>query len=277
MFSTRQVYLNSKFATYQNNGDKHSNVIFYFEEAITVPPYVDIEASIESVVMPLSFYTVNETNNKLYILSNTNSLSTYTIPEGNYQANTLRTALGALVSGIYNVSYNSTTNKFTFQRTNNTDFTFRSDSTILNILGFSTKNHISSGGVLTSDKVVDLSGNNQLLIEFSNFGTRNLDSKVGRRTPIFLNLPVGLDNGSILTWENTNNYRIIITNKHLQYYQIRILDEDYNEVDFNDKNWSIVLTLRFIENPVAKEIFLRNRKDIQSTSQNVFQEEENNI
>lgn len=272
MFSTRQVYLNSKYASYQNNGDKRSNVIFYFEEAITVPPYVDIETSVESVVMPLSFYIVNETNNKLLINDNNNSLQTYIVPEGNYQANTLKTALSAIVSGLYTVSYSSTTNKYTFQRSNNTNFTIRSDSTILNILGFSSKSHTSVGGLLTSDKVVDLSGNNQLLIEFSNFGTRNLDSRVGRRTPIFLNLPVNASNGDILVWENTNNYRIVITNKHLQYYQVRVLDEDYNEVNFNDKNWSIVLTLRFITNPQAKEAFLRQRKEIQSTTQDQLQE-----
>jgi hypothetical protein len=274
MFSTRQVYLNSKYASYRNNGDKRSNVIFYFEEAITVPPYVDIECAIESVIMPISFYIINSTNNTLRVLNNNNLLTLYTIPPGNYQANTLKNTLSTIMTD-YTVTYNSLTNKYTFISNNSTNFTFRNDSSSLNILGFSSKSHVSTMGQLTSDKVVDLSGNNQLMIEFSNFGTRNLDSRVGTRTPIFLSLPVSVNNGDILTWENTNNYKTFITNKHLQYYQIRILDEDYNEVDFNDKNWAIVLTLRFIENATAKDTFLRTRQDIQQTTINDTNEENN--
>src|ERR1700722_11842636 len=59
--------------------------------------------------VPNSFYVVNYVNNLIVV----NSIQ-YTIPVGNYNANTLITALLLLLPAGFAMSYSSTTNRYTW-------------------------------------------------------------------------------------------------------------------------------------------------------------------
>ena len=71
--------------------------------------------------VPNSFYIVNYTNNSIVA----NSI-TYTIPVGNYNANTLITALLTLLPVGFAISYSTVTNKYTW--TNSTNFTINASN-----------------------------------------------------------------------------------------------------------------------------------------------------
>ena len=72
------------------------------------PESVKLLMSIESLSVPLSFYTVNDSNNRFSF----NGLS-YTLEGGYYTANGIVTELNAV--GIFTVSFNSFKSKFVFQ------------------------------------------------------------------------------------------------------------------------------------------------------------------
>ena len=172
MLETRQIYFNSANATYFNNGDFHSNLSFYFKEAIFVPPYVDVYISIDSCVIPISFYIINEYNNVLKIQNSDNSITTFTFTFGNYTCSQFVKYLNTVMTG-YTITFSSITNKITIVKSNNTNFTLLTSSTCLSVIGFNKKtSHTSVSYSLTSDQVVDFRGNNQILIDYNNFTTR---------------------------------------------------------------------------------------------------------
>lgn len=74
---------------------------------------------IVSVQIPFKFYPVNSTNNLIYFMEGA-SPATATIPIGNYSASTLATAIVTAMNLVspslstYTVTYNNTTDAFTF-------------------------------------------------------------------------------------------------------------------------------------------------------------------
>lgn len=92
--------------------------------------------SVPYAVIPVSFYTINDTNNKLVVLEN-GVTTTYTfLPYGNYNANQFITIFKSLLPVRFNITLDSISSKFTI--TNTTfNFTLLSSSTIDFIMGFS--------------------------------------------------------------------------------------------------------------------------------------------
>ena len=106
-----QINHNSK------NADSYNNKSIY-DCNFYIPPNV----SIQSANIPYIFYNINASNNYLkYSFNNDNTLRTLTIEPGNYTCYSL---LDYLNQNFYNivVTYNSTTNKYTF--TGLSDFRF---------------------------------------------------------------------------------------------------------------------------------------------------------
>ena len=109
--------------------------------------------------LPISFTIINDNNNQFYL----NDIQ-YTIPNGNYNATTLSTAIMDLVADdepSFTITFNNITNKYTFEDT--TDFTINAESTCLYILGFD--DEVSSSSLsLTSTYPIDLTGDNIVLM-----------------------------------------------------------------------------------------------------------------
>ena len=75
--SSRQIHLDSSDANYTDN----SKWAFFFQDYIVTPPNVQMLVSLVNATFPMSFFIVNQSNNK--VVYNT---STYLIPFGNLQA-----------------------------------------------------------------------------------------------------------------------------------------------------------------------------------------------
>jgi len=86
------------------------------------------------VVMSNSNYIVNQYNNTLRIYVNDEFTYVYTLPLGNYTASTFRTLLLSTMPLGFALSYDLTTNKYTF--TFNQPFSLLSGSTCDYIIGF---------------------------------------------------------------------------------------------------------------------------------------------
>ena len=89
------------------------------------------------VVIPQSNYILNGYNNTL-LMTYQGSLQTFTIPQGNYNANTMLAYLQSILTTAngWTVSYSSTTNVFTFLNSSFA-FTLNQGSGIDYVLGFS--------------------------------------------------------------------------------------------------------------------------------------------
>ena len=170
---SQEIYLDSRYASVVKNAGSNSDVLFFLAAPIIVDDSHDIVMRLENFVLPISFFAVNSNNNSLVFNG-----TTYKLTQGNYNAVTMQTLLQSLL-GI-TVSYDSATNKFTFQ--SSTTFTVSYTSTCFRLLGFTedvshTSTKVGNIYSLTSDVIVNLSGTSVIYIDIPNVNTRNISAK----------------------------------------------------------------------------------------------------
>lgn len=240
--NTINLYLNSKQALKQLQGT--SNCLFDFS-ALPIEDG-EIFVSIQSAQIPGTFYNVDDVNNLFnYSVGVTNYQ--ILIPQANYNVNSLLTYLSSImtVQG-FTITFNSSTNKYTF--TNTTSFIFKSSSTCFEILGFTEGQQFSSvANVLTSNLVVNFFTIRNVLIEISNLITYNKTSNVAENNPsILVSIPITTSQNSVLSYSNIYGlYEKITTVSNFASLQVRLLDQDLDLLDLNGANWSATIQLNY--------------------------------
>jgi hypothetical protein len=244
---SRLISLNSKDATILNTiSSYNSNAIFQIP-ALLKEEYdiVQVDIGLINVQIPVSFYSINYTNNKLtYTLG---TLKTIILEDGNYNANNLFTEMIAkfLLNGdVFSIKINKINGCLTF--TSNTNFTFNYiNSTIFKTLGFSNKtDYTSTSNILISPFPLNLAIINQLSIVSDNLATNGYSSN--KTENIISNVSVDKPSFGILTFESPNMVRRILKSKVINSIDIRILDQDGNFIDFNNQDWSLTLSINIL-------------------------------
>lgn len=137
IIDTKQFHLSTRGdAGTPLNGDFKSQILFSIPDAIVQDDSIDfIYFSIPYVVIPNSFYIINDTNNNLFVLQS--SVTTlFTFPTGNYTSQTFITTFKSLLPNQFNITLGVNSNLFTITHTTTT-FSLTSASTIDQIMGFS--------------------------------------------------------------------------------------------------------------------------------------------
>lgn len=228
-----QIFLNSYYGR-KLNGVKNSVVEFEIEN-VSFNPYDDIFLSLENAIIPISNYLINENNNILII----NNI-TYTITEGNYNITELINQLITDAPVISTIQFNKKTNKlfFTFLSQN---IVIAEGSTILNVLGFSNTNHITNNFSIESDNVIDLSGNNMLYVSIDEIQTENI--LISKRSNVIASMPIDVNFGDLYTYVNINKINSRVYLNSINLLTVRILDENLNEINLNNKEWNISISI----------------------------------
>ena len=125
---SKQINLSSSSANV-SNGSKNSNLLFQLQGLLKYDKHILYnQISVIHAEIPISFYVINSTNNKLYI-----NATLYTLTNGNYNATTFKTMLLGILPAGYALNLNTTTGIFTLSYTSN--FTINNNSTCYKILG----------------------------------------------------------------------------------------------------------------------------------------------
>ena len=86
---SNQIYLNSEFADIKMNSTMNSNVAFFFTSPLKIEKNViEMRLSLVNCQIPVSWYQINSTNNKINITIYSNPVvsTSYYITPGNYNA-----------------------------------------------------------------------------------------------------------------------------------------------------------------------------------------------
>ena len=148
-FDNKIITLNSAYGSKQN-GTLSSFVLFNFqgllkEENNILRSYV----SVINAQFPVSFYTINATNNTLTYIYNVPTITiktTITIASGNYNASSLISALTSAFTANtipITIAINKLTGKLTFSAPLNFAF-YQSTTSLMTALGFSNTNTFTS-------------------------------------------------------------------------------------------------------------------------------------
>lgn len=244
---TKIVALTSQSATIKFNSDFLSNVrynlgsIYNNDDSI-----VHKQIQLLNAQLPYSFYVVNYTNNILIIKKDTDVLfTTITIPVGNYNGNSLITALTTLLNSIgitVQIVLSSINGKLTFV-TVGYDIIISSDSTCLEILGFKRNTtYTSTSNILTAPYLLNLLGIKTLQIRSTNLLMSNISSVQGGHTTLLSTIPVDCVPFGMMDYSDKGNHLITIQNDSLDDIDLDIVDGESGQyINFNNQDWCITL------------------------------------
>jgi hypothetical protein len=197
-----------------------------------------IQFSITDMVIPVSFYTINENNNRLYV----NGIP-YDFPYGNYNANLFITQFKTLLGTDWNITLNSFNSVFTITNSKNS-FTFNDTSTIDSVMGFSTT--LSSTTVspytLTLTRCCNFFPLPRVTFRCPELANTNMISSTPASDVIITVANNSKPNGQIY-YQNQSQSKLLFRHHELSRFVIKITDDDGNLINFNGV--SCFFTFRF--------------------------------
>lgn len=259
----RLITLNSADGI-RRNTTSLSDMLFNFQNILSdEDDIVSSNICVMNAQFPVSFYTINSTNNVFAMSTNVNIGNLFTIPVGNYNANTLITTMNNLVSAgaspfLLTFSFSSLTGKITITANSGSgitgmifgSFTF---STFWKVVGLADTS-ITGSSLITFPYPLNLLGVKKLIIKSQLLGVSSFDS--GTNQSIILStIPNNNAPFTMISYENRSNLnKALVRVRKIDSIDIIIEDEDGNKIDFNNVNWTITLVLENIRKMTASEI-----------------------
>lgn len=227
------------------SSNQDSNVKFALINPVILSPYdaYDLSLSVESLSLPLKYYILNESNNKIKINS-----TILTIPEGNYNVNNLITTINQILLAFeIKVIYSNITNKISFISLNEqiNTFTIGEGTTSQTPLGIIAGNYSLPH---EADHAINLIYSNVVSIVVKNVQTLNQTVGPVRNTTTLLRLPLNVPSNSIFVFNNLDsNSSTVITNRILTNLEID-LENDFGEsIDMKNSSYFLTLKVKFIK------------------------------
>lgn len=248
MIETKLINLNSNNAIKMNDTFL-SNVYFSFPSLIVNSNNIKkVNISILSAEFPYSFYIINVYNNLLRMSVNGGAQFTLTLTRGNYNSNTLITEILAqlALAGVttITIALSTITGRLTFTTTGTSIEIFSTGSTILRVLGFDiTTNYVSVAKVITAPFPLNLLNTLKIRICSIALCSNSLDSSVNGNLNLLSSFPVNAESYGLNIYENATNIKTELQVRDLNGFDILILDDDSNLINFNNVYWSITMLL----------------------------------
>ena len=225
---SNQINLSSATASIKN-GSYNSVMIFNIPVIKKEKNILFNQVSIINAQIPVSYYTINDSNNLL-------SLSTgdFTLTNGNYNATSFALMIKTVLGSQYTLTLNNSTGKFTFHYTS--AFTINATTTCWKILGLAKNTeYVVSSGLLVCPYPCNFLGVNRIKIKSGVFKTNNLDSNSNNgHSDLLATIPVNVSPYSLISYNNLVNFKNTIPNEDITYIDITITDEDDTIIDFNN-------------------------------------------
>lgn len=240
------INLNSSNAV-SNNGTFNSDVNFLFKSIIHDDPGIDyVSIGILNAQIPVSFYTINYTNDTLIFnfASNTYNI---VITRGNYNSNSLISELKSkfqLIGFDMDIQTSRITGIMTFISVNSIPFSFIGTSSIFPILGFTQNiNYSSVGSQIVASYPLNLLGIKRLKVNSINLSTNTFDSVTLGINSNLASIPVNVPSFAMIDYVNNSNAYPILFNKNITFIDIQIVDENNNLINFNGIHWTITIQM----------------------------------
>ena len=258
---TKQFHLSTTSSSGEVlNGDYKSNIRYNIPDGlVNDESIIYIHFSIPYAVIPNSNYIINDTNNTLVILQN-GITTTYTFPNGNYNATLLIQKFNTIVPSTFDLTLDQINNVFTISH-ETTSFSLLTESTMDYILGFS--------GTLNSTgypyfKIVMPRCCNFLPIPRINIRCGKLANSVMTNTTqsytsdIVLSVPNNAKLNGQIIYNNTSAMKTLFKLDNLNSFEVRITDDDNNLINFNGLASFFVFQFDIYRRIIEKPLSFRN-------------------
>ena len=193
---------------------------------------------IESASIPLSFYTINEKNNKFSIDS-----VVYTIPEGNYRVSQLTPVLNGLMGEKDLIfTFNDILSKYQLTSTTLSSITFDDIANHADILlGFSVGSHSLP---YRFDEILNLTYTSGVVVRINNITTNNIDTyQSGQGGSTMIRLPITTPPNTMLQYFNNQPFLATINNRSITQLNVSLHDDEREFLSLNGDH-QFFLTIR---------------------------------
>jgi hypothetical protein len=269
---TKIISLTSQTATVKKNGSYLSNVRYELANILKDDPdIIHSQIQLLHAQIPYSFYVINYTNN-LFKCDLGYGITTYTIPVGNYNANSLLTAIMSVIGDpTFTVVLSNITGKIQFSYTENFYIYNNFKYSIGSVLGFEQNSINFSAGInLTCPYPLNILGIKNLQIRSTVLNMNNISSLNGGQTILLSTIPVSCVPFGMIDFYDTGNNLISITNTSLDEIDLEILDGESGEfINFNNQDWCMTIAIhstKLIE-PKPKSTFTTLRQEANNIKQ----------
>lgn len=249
---SRLINISSVSADVLNNNSLLSDVIFAFPGMLKDDEDIlYTQISIMNAQIPISYYTISEYVNRFVYSIDGGSEQIRYFELGNYNANSFITEIVAK-TGI-SVSLNKQNGRFTFTHTS--PFIIYPTSTCYEIIGLKRDmTYESIGNSMNADFPCNFAGITRIKVSSSMLSTYSMDSVSSGFNNTLQTISVNSGSFGILLYENSHGYKALLRNKVIDYFDIRIYDDNENLIDFNGVHWNMTLQLDIVRKTKAESI-----------------------
>ena len=195
--------------------------------------------------IPVSFYIINYTNNTFSVQVGATVYS-IVITRGNYSSKTLITEILTKFSQVglttMQIVISAVTGCLTF--TNTSAFTILSSGTINTVLGFATGTaYTSTLNSILAPYPLNLLGILRLRFVSDDLQIESYDSQLLANYPVLCSIPVTVGAFGCILYNNYSGTKTRLSNEYLAGFNLRVLDDQGNLVNFNNQNWTLTISL----------------------------------
>lgn len=269
---SRLITISSDSANSIENGTLMSNCKFIFDGMLkdeTDILYTNI--SVQNAQIPISYYVVNIYNNSFKYKVGSGPIKTVNFETGNYNASSFILLFEGNVPEM-----TVTLNKFNgrFMITGTQPFIIYGDGTTCHKLLGIAKSTDYSASVLMCPFPCQFQGITRIKVVSNALSTYAMDSISGSFSNVLASVSVNSGAYGILLYDNTSQYKPLLREKTLNYFDIALLDDDENHINFNNVSWHMTLQIDIIRKLQVVDTTFPQVTSPQPTSD---QPEENNI
>jgi hypothetical protein len=245
---SRLINIDSDNADIYNNSNSHSDMVYFFKGLLTEDDdSLYSQISIQSAQFPVSFYVVNYSNNTLRYQYHNDPITTISFDVGNYNATSFIAQFHSKVVNQVSLTFDKLTGKY--QINSNQNFTFyQQGSTCFRLLGLDLESDLV--GIAPYDQPAtfpcNFAGITRLKIVSEKLATYSRDSST--ITNVLATIPVNAPPFGILLYQNTSNFKAMLRERVIDFFDIRIYDDFNNLINFNGIEFGITLQLDIIRN-----------------------------
>jgi hypothetical protein len=237
--------ISSDYTTLNNTLGSH--ITFELYQPIIVDTNVDTWLKLENFKFTNSMYNVSIYSNVFYfgLASNIYISQSVIIPRSNYDVTSLIVALNLNVGNGFSFTYNSQTLKITVSNAQNF-YLYNGSNNILKVIGFSNAVQKSVLNVAISDNIINLIGSQMLYLSLPNLSMNSYGVKRTNKSNVISNIasiPVSAIQGDTQTFTSDLHHKI--NDQIITFIEVRLSDENGNEVNFNGIDWYLTVSLMF--------------------------------
>ena len=261
--------------------------LFPLDEPILLPPTIHALVSINQIQIPLTTYTVNNSNDTLgiqYTLSGSLVNNNIKLPQGNPNATYIAEYLTTQTLSAVTFSYDILNLKMT--ASSKSAFSILSNTTSSSLLGFppgQTASLQNDGSYfMNANSLINLTGPRSISLKCFSFKTENTSFSQGSTKnsgQLLAIIPITQSAGSVLTYIPPFKTSFHIIDKIITSFEFGLYDSATNEpIDLNGEEWSLVLELSFNELTFSTLGYnmddVYNQTDVLESMKNLIEEQE---